>query len=580
MLRIVSKADTAEGFIQIFSHLCDRESLFIVTRSPKEIGTETRFSINLKTGEPLISGHGKVTARYETKDNPYGRVGMKLAFLDLDDGSREFIEQLVAARNARQARPMPPPIPPASTRARSALPAEFDDVTAVDAQAPQDLKPEVDRSRPVTSNGEQRVQGSDFILPANPFGELTDTVLEAFVECSLYEDTSNLPGETPTNGQSESHRDASAAPDSEGARPLSMSPGATPRASTAQAPAPRPAHMPPVPTSADAFAETEPAKRKAENPAMALQGMSPASEPAGVAGPPAPSAALPAERPSNTMRRPTYPKFDVPAAHATTEPHQARQSASWKPVILAAAGATVVATLVSLLVAYMIWGRNSSAAEEPAASSTARSTGKQGTDPEAGKDTPPDKASPQAKDTPDQRSTEQEPSNDSADINGAGKEPGADKDTDITDAPRAGGDCQATITSEPEGATVFVGERELGTTPFETALPCGEVELRFTRARRDPTLETVTLAPGQPNDIAVDLQRPKVKLSVTSEPAGADVTVNGKSAGKTPTSIKVAGYRYAEVEVKKPGYKTYTEKVYPKDSSTTVRAKLKPARKR
>src|SRR5690606_25654893 len=40
-----------------------------------------------------------------------------------------------------------------------------------------------------SSNGQNRAAGSEFILPANPFGDLTEASLEAFVECTMYEET-------------------------------------------------------------------------------------------------------------------------------------------------------------------------------------------------------------------------------------------------------------------------------------------------------------------------------------------------------------------------------------------------------
>jgi hypothetical protein len=64
-----------------------------------------------------------------------------------------------------------------------------------DEDAPTNVSPEsAGKNRApseVTSvdspTGEHRAEGSDFILPANPFGELTDESLEAFVECTLYQ---------------------------------------------------------------------------------------------------------------------------------------------------------------------------------------------------------------------------------------------------------------------------------------------------------------------------------------------------------------------------------------------------------
>jgi hypothetical protein len=46
------------------------------------------------------------------------------------------------------------------------------------------------------------------------------------------------------------------------------------------------------------------------------------------------------------------------------------------------------------------------------------------------------------------------------------------------------------------------------------------------------------------------------KLTVTSEPSGALVTLNGMEAGRTPFTTDFTWYGYYDVEVRRDGYKT------------------------
>lgn len=191
MLRIVSKASSVESFIQLFRRFCDRESVFIATRTPKPIGTRTRFTINLITGEPMIAGYGEVTETYDNASSRYGRPGMRLSFVELDQQSAMVVNQLVQSETSSQRKTPLPGVPRPSAPARNGsssplslgeMPTEPHIVQSVQSQAVQSRASQA-------SAREARLQGSSFILPANPFGELTDESLEAFIECTMYEDT-------------------------------------------------------------------------------------------------------------------------------------------------------------------------------------------------------------------------------------------------------------------------------------------------------------------------------------------------------------------------------------------------------
>lgn len=109
-----------------------------------------------------------------------------------------------------------------------------------------------------------------------------------------------------------------------------------------------------------------------------------------------------------------------------------------------------------------------------------------------------------------------------------------------------------TITSNPTEATVFLNDKEVGQTPFEDKnLDAGDYSIRIEkdkavwRGRVKLISGTVTLVD---RDIATDsassagevLNLDKGKgLIVVSNPTGADIEIDGKAYGKTPTTVNI-----------------------------------------
>lgn len=184
MLRIVSKASSVESFIQLFRRFCDRESVFIATRTPKQTGTRTRFTVTLSTGEPMLTGYGEVTGSYSgDNDSPHGRPGMQLHFIELDEHSRVVVDQLVQDQTPSGRKPPLPGLPSPPPEGQDPM------LSAPQALGTMPTVPHAMEAGPRPPTQEEiRTAGSEFILPANPFGELTNESLEAFVECTMYEE--------------------------------------------------------------------------------------------------------------------------------------------------------------------------------------------------------------------------------------------------------------------------------------------------------------------------------------------------------------------------------------------------------
>ncbi|HUS64141.1 MAG TPA: PEGA domain-containing protein [Kofleriaceae bacterium] len=121
-------------------------------------------------------------------------------------------------------------------------------------------------------------------------------------------------------------------------------------------------------------------------------------------------------------------------------------------------------------------------------------------------------------------------------------------------------DCKLRVTSEPDGATVKLGDRRLGDTPLEAALPCGTHEIQIRRTRYADVTRKVELTAARTAKVDVKLERPEYNLRVEATPR-AMVTIDGKSAGLSPVSVKVLGHTPIDVSVALTGYQPWSKQV-------------------
>ncbi len=96
----------------------------------------------------------------------------------------------------------------------------------------------------------------------------------------------------------------------------------------------------------------------------------------------------------------------------------------------------------------------------------------------------------------------------------------------------------AALESVPEGSEVFLDGKKIGVTPTSTRLPAGKYSVDFRYAGVSKT-EMVEITPGKRAEIRVDWQRPPAgRLTITSEPPGAAITVDGTKRGFTPLTLE------------------------------------------
>lgn len=88
-----------ETFIEKFAPNVTRGGLFLASRTPRSIGEEFQFEVQLAGGEVALAGDGKVTwVREFDPAAPNKPHGMGVQFLRLDAPSRAVVNQMLARK--------------------------------------------------------------------------------------------------------------------------------------------------------------------------------------------------------------------------------------------------------------------------------------------------------------------------------------------------------------------------------------------------------------------------------------------------------------------------------------------------
>jgi formylglycine-generating enzyme required for sulfatase activity len=110
-------------------------------------------------------------------------------------------------------------------------------------------------------------------------------------------------------------------------------------------------------------------------------------------------------------------------------------------------------------------------------------------------------------------------------------------------------------------ARVGVGDRELGAAPGEFKLAPGRHEISVTAARYLPYTAPVDIAGAdQQQTLQVKLVPAWAPVSIITEPAGAQVLIDGEASGQTPASIELGAGTH-RVELRLPGFKNWVTDV-------------------
>lgn len=118
------------------------------------------------------------------------------------------------------------------------------------------------------------------------------------------------------------------------------------------------------------------------------------------------------------------------------------------------------------------------------------------------------------------------------------------------------------VTSNPEGATVFIDGESQGTTPVSLKdVPEGERNVMLKMKGFDPWESKVKIVPLQEANLSADLVTIYGPISVSSKPSEAEVLIDGQSVGKTPLKLDKVLKGNREVEIRKSGYDPWKDTV-------------------
>lgn len=440
--------------------------------------------------------------------------------------------------------------PPATALGTGKLPADKP-AAAPPAQAAPPAAPPPELQGPVATAtpapDANRTPGSDLVLPANPLMNLTDESLEGYVDCTLYEETGNFfPAEDDTSFVDDvvvpGSRRSSRAFDSGPTTEL----GAPPRLDTA----PDGTGSAALRDSARAIGTPPPGDSIAEEGGPVARGSAPVL-PADSASPPA------SEESSNAAASDALPTSKLPLAPPRFEsPPQGVAAAVLAPTrrklppwwLLGSVGGLAVAITVVVIV---VMTSSSDGGTRPAPAPVATKTVAEAAPPK-----PAPAVEQPAVDEPEDAD-----------------EPG---DLPATDgAPVVGsGPCKVVVNTTPAGSIVMLDGNKMGPSPITLAAECGKHKIDVDHPRYEEQTKHVTLTEGREETLEVTLSRPTHVVTVTSNPSGAQVFINGRRAGTTPTKLKILGFVRLNLDFKKTGYQPVSTKLYSKKPIDNVSVRL------
>ncbi len=112
------------------------------------------------------------------------------------------------------------------------------------------------------------------------------------------------------------------------------------------------------------------------------------------------------------------------------------------------------------------------------------------------------------------------------------------------------------VRSRPPGARVVIDGQEVGRTPWRGEVEPGRRQVDLELQDLAPVTRTVNAVRGQEHLLEVVLTPATVGglLSIHTDPAGAEVVLNGEAVGTTPLESFQVDARTYVLEVRKPGY--------------------------
>jgi hypothetical protein len=455
-----------------------------------------------------------------------------------------------------------------------------------------------------------RTPGSSLVLPANPLQNLSDESIEGFVDCTLYEESGNF---FHPPADDDEWNDALADPPAE---PLSTR--STPSTPSGTVPAM------PYDTAPDltvlARGNSESLRVAPDAPSGPPQMMAPEAMPAQMmppqmmvpeAMPPQLSSPVPASDALSAQAwpdaahlsapaYPTYPTVDpsqYPPQYATPmptamphpvpppDPETLQLALTW-PRWLIIGGTAIAAIVVAFIIAKLVRGSQRAEHERAAASSVLSQPARPAAAPSPLPSNPsPSNPSPSNPPAPGPSRSAQDSKGATAPATANSAEPVVDPvlpddDEDAGDAAPGGapvvgnGPCRLTVATTPAASIVRLDDQPMGPSPLTIDATCEKHRVEISHARYQSMTRWVTLVEDKPQALDVNLQRPIHAVTVTSFPPGAELSIDGRRAGTTPTVVQMMGFSTVNLTFSKAGFQSVTKKVYSKLAQDQVFVKL------
>jgi hypothetical protein len=130
------------------------------------------------------------------------------------------------------------------------------------------------------------------------------------------------------------------------------------------------------------------------------------------------------------------------------------------------------------------------------------------------------------------------------------------------------------VATTPAGSLLRLDDRSIGSSPITIDASCDKHKLEISHARYQSATRWIALAAEKPQQLEISLSRPIHAVTVTSFPPGAELSIDGRRAGITPTVVQMMGFATAKLTFTKPGFQSVTTKVYSKLPEDRVFVKL------
>jgi formylglycine-generating enzyme required for sulfatase activity len=133
-----------------------------------------------------------------------------------------------------------------------------------------------------------------------------------------------------------------------------------------------------------------------------------------------------------------------------------------------------------------------------------------------------------------------------------------------------------TFDSDPAGATVSVDGTPMGQTPLTAKVGAGRRTATFALSGRKAVTRSLDVIAGSPLSVPkVSLPPADTHLTISTDPSGATVTVDGKWRGDTPVEIDVPSSLPHELNLTKAGFEAAKVRIEPGgDARRSVEVKL------